>query len=448
MHVMNSFEEILAAVKEYCRQKLVAAAYNAFIDRIEPVSFDGVTALLATTSEFLVGIIEKRYLGILEEAFREIMGFKVTVVITVPEKKEEPVETPPPVTETTRAEPVLNSRVGNYSLTFDNFIVGSTNKFAHAAALAVATNPADTYNPLFIWGDSGLGKTHLLHAIRTEILHNHPDYDILLVDGETFTNEIITAIQNGTTAQLHDKYRAADVLLVDDIQFIAGKVSTQEEFFHTFNALYNAGKQIVLVSDRTPKEIKSLDDRLRSRFVMGLIADIQPPDFEMRVAIVRRKADLLGLDLSDDVAEYIANRLKTNIRQLEGAVKKLNAYRLLENIRPTIGAAQNAIKDILNELQPVPVTVDKIISEVARTYNTTPDMIRGTSRVANVAAARNVSMYIIREITGMSLKDIGSEFSGRDHSTVSYAIRTIVERMEEDMHLEETVEDIIKNVRT
>ena len=279
-------------------------------------------------------------------------------------------------------------------------------------------------------------------------MHNHPDYDILLVDGETFTNEIITAIQNGTTAQLHDKYRAADVLLVDDIQFIAGKVSTQEEFFHTFNALYNAGKQIVLVSDRTPKEIKSLDDRLRSRFVMGLIADIQPPDFEMRVAIVRRKADLLGLDLSDDVAEYIANRLKTNIRQLEGAVKKLNAYRLLENIRPTIGAAQNAIKDILNELQPVPVTVDKIISEVARTYNTTPDMIRGTSRVANVAAARNVSMYIIREITGMSLKDIGSEFSGRDHSTVSYAIRTIVERMEEDMHLEETVEDIIKNVRT
>ena len=266
------------------------------------------------------------------------------------------------------------------------------------------------------------------------------------MDGEKFTNEIISAIHDNTTAEFHNKYRAADVLLVDDIQFIGGKESTQEEFFHTFNTLYNAGKQIVLVSDRPPKEIKSLEERLRTRFEMGLTADIQPPDFETRVAIIRRKADLLGLEMPDEVAEYIANRLKNNIRQLEGAVKKLNAYRKLEGIQPVIGAAQNAIKDILNETQPVPV--EKILSEVARTYNTTADMLRGPSRRSNVSSARKVSMYVVREITGMSMEDIGSEFGGRDHSTVVYSINDMQKKLETDTRLRETVEDIIKNVRT
>ena len=226
---------------------------------------------------------------------------------------------------------------GSYALTFENFIVGSTNKFAHAAAQAVAANPSGAYNPLFIYGGSGLGKTHLLKAIQLEISRNQPQYNLVYVDGEKFTNEIINAIREGSTAEFHQKYRAADVLLVDDIQFIGGKESTQEEFFHTFNTLYQAGKQIVLASDRPPKEIKSLEDRLRTRFEMGLTADIQPPDFETRVAIIRRKADLLHLDMPDDVAEFIANHLKDNIRQLEGAVKKLDAYRLLEGIQPVLG---------------------------------------------------------------------------------------------------------------
>ena len=337
---------------------------------------------------------------------------------------------------------------GNYEFTFENFIVGSTNKFAHAAAQAVAANPSGAYNPLFIWGGSGLGKTHLLGTIQFEIHKNFPDYNIVYVDGEKFTNEIISAIHDNTTAEFHNKYRAADVLLVDDIQFIGGKESTQEEFFHTFNTLYNAGKQIVLVSDRPPKEIKSLEERLRTRFEMGLTADIQPPDFETRVAIIRRKADLLGLEMPDEVAEYIANRLKNNIRQLEGAVKKLNAYRKLEGIQPVIGAAQNAIKDILNETQPVPITVEKILSEVARTYNTTADMLRGPSRRSNVSSARKVSMYVVREITGMSMEDIGSEFGGRDHSTVVYSSNDMQKKLETDTRLRETVEDIIKNVRT
>ena len=334
---MNSFDELFAAVKDYCKERLAQATYNLFIDGITPVSFEDNVVTLTIRSEFLKGIVETRYVDLLRDAFKELLGFEVDIALVVPQA-EKPAAS-------------VQAR-GSYDFTFENFIVGSTNKFAHAAAQAVAANPSGAYNPLFIWGDSGLGKTHLLSAIQYEIQRNHPDYNIVYVDGEKFTNEIINAIHDGTTADFHNKYRAADVLLVDDIQFIGGKESTQEEFFHTFNTLYNAGKQIVLASDRAPKEIKSLEDRLRTRFEMGLIADIQPPDYETRVAIIRRKADSLGLDIPDEVAEYIANRLKTNIRQLEGAVKKLNAYRMLEGIQPVIGAAQNAIKDILSETQP------------------------------------------------------------------------------------------------
>ena len=431
---MSSFDEVFAAVKEYCKERLVLATYNLFIDGIEPVSFEGSVATLSVRSDFVKGIVETRYKDLLREAFKELLGFDIDVELTIPAPVEQaPAEVP---------------GGGNYEFTFENFIVGSTNKFAHAAAQAVAANPSGAYNPLFIWGGSGLGKTHLLGAIQFEIHKNFPDYNIVYVDGEKFTNEIISAIHDNTTAEFHNKYRAADVLLVDDIQFIGGKESTQEEFFHTFNTLYNAGKQIVLVSDRPPKEIKSLEERLRTRFEMGLTADIQPPDFETRVAIIRRKADLLGLEMPDEVAEYIANRLKNNIRQLEGAVKKLNAYRKLEGIQPVIGAAQNAIKDILNETQPVPITVEKILSEVARTYNTTADMLRGPSRRSNVSSARKVSMYVVREITGMSMDDIGSEFAGRDHSTVVYSINDMQKKLETDTRLRETVEDIIKNVRT
>ena len=241
--------------------------------------------------------------------------------------------------------------------------------------------------------------------------------------------------------------RVADLLLVDDIQFIAGKESTQEEFFHTFNSLHDAHKQIVIASDRPAKEIKSLEERLRTRFEWGLTADVQPPDFETRVAIVKRKAELLHLDLPEDVAEFIANHLKNNIRQLEGAVKKLNAYYMLEGIQPVISVAQNAIKDILNETQPVPVTIEKIIGEVSRTFNVSPADIRGTKRNANVASARRVAIYILREVTGMSMEEIGREFSGRDHSTIVYSLKTMERDMKNDQHLRETVSDIIKNVK-
>ena len=436
---MDSFNDVLTAAKDYCRQRLVDATYHLYIEGLEPVSFEGSgEVVLSVRNDFIGKIVGDRYLPLLREAFKAVLGFEVTVQLVVPAPPE--AEAPDAGSEDAPALPN-----GRYDLTFENFINGPSNQFAYAAAQAVAANPSGAYNPLFIYGNSGLGKTHLLCAIQFEIRKGHPDFNIVYVDCEKFTNEIITAIRGGTTEEFRRKYRAADVLLVDDIQFIAGKESTQEEFFHTFNTLHAAGKQIVLASDRPAKDIKSLAERLRTRFEWGLTADIQPPDFETRVAIIRRKAELLNLDIPDEVAEFIANHLKNNIRQLEGAVKKLNAYYLLEGISPVIGVAQNAIRDILSETQPVPVTIEKIIGEVARTYNVSPGDIRGPKRNSNVAAARRAAIYIVREITGMSMEDIGKEFGGRDHSTIVYAMKVIEKDLEKDQHLRETVSDIIKN---
>ncbi|MFV0413659.1 MAG: chromosomal replication initiator protein DnaA [Oscillospiraceae bacterium] len=432
---MDSIVDILDGVKEYCKERVAPATYDLFMADLEPVSFENGTVYIRTRSVFVKNVLEERYITMLKEGFKAFFGFDVEIELVVEEKMPEP-------------EAASSLSGGSYDYTFENFIVGQNNKFAHAAALSVAKNPSHSWNPLFIYGASGLGKTHLLFAIQYEIAKNNPNYKLSYVDGDRFTNEIITAIQEKSMNEFHNKYRTADVLLVDDVQFIGGKESTQEEFFHTFNTLFNAGKQIVLVSDRPPKEIKSLDDRLRTRFEWGLTADIQPPDFETRVAIIRRKASLLNLDIPDDVAEFIANHLKNNIRQLEGTVKKMNAYYLLEGIQPVIGAAQNAIKDILNETQPLPVTIEKITSEVARTYNVSPEDIRSRKRNANISTARMVAMYSVREITGISMEEIGSEFGGRDHSTVVYACNTISSRLETDTHMRETVEDIIKNVRS
>ena len=432
---MDSFNDVLAAAKAYCKERLVDATYSLYIDGLEAVSFEGSGKVtLAVRNDFICTIVRDRYTPLLKEALKAVLGFDVEVELVVPAAAE-PAPAPAPEPD------------GRYDFTFENFIKGPSNQFAYAAAQAVASNPSGAYNPLFIYGQSGLGKTHLLTAIQTEIKKNHPDYNIVYVDCETFTNDLITAIQAGRTEEFRQTYRPADVLLVDDIQFIAGKESTQEEFFHTFNTLHAAGRQIVLASDRPAKEIKSLEERLRTRFEWGLTADIQPPDFETRVAIIRRKAELFHLNMPDDVAEFIANHLKSNIRQLEGAVKKLNAYYLLEGIAPAVGVAQNAIKDILNETQPVPVTIEKIISEVARTYNVSPAEIRGMRRTANISAARQTAIYVVREITGMSMEDIGREFSGRDHSTIVYSMKAMEANLESDRRLKETVEDIIKNVR-
>ena len=444
---MDSFEELFSMVKEYCKTQMTEVAYKIWIKDIAPVSFDNDSVVLGVSSDFKKNIVTEKYKALLSKGFEQTLGFPVEVNIEVADddsqKQPEPV---PEVQGVKNVSPLLDS--GDYDYTFDTFIVGSSNKFAHAAALAVATHDTRNYNPLFIHGDSGLGKTHLLFAIMNEVKNRKPDSFVVYVKGEQFTNELIAAIKNQTTPEFREKYRKADYLLVDDIQFIAGRDSTQEEFFHTFNTLYESGKQIVLTSDRPPKEIKTLEDRLRTRFEMGLMADIQPADFETRIAIIQRKAELLHMDMPLDVEEYIANNLKSNIRQLEGAVKNIKANSLIYENKPvTILMAQNAIRDILNDSQPVPVTIGKIITEVARTFNVSEQDIKRNKREENISRDRQVAMYVIKDITQMSMAAIGDEFGGRDHSTVVYAISQTEKAMKTDSRLRETIEDITKNVK-
>ena len=328
---MESFMQVFNLVKETCHESISDVAFNLWIAPLEPVKFENGTAYLYIKSEFQKNIITDKYIKLLSNGFNQVLGFDVQIEILT-EESEEVKEKAVPVEldENTQTDGTMPN--GDYEYTFDTFIVGASNNFAVAACKAVASRQSGTYNPLFIYGPSGLGKTHLLMAIRHEIQKNTPDTNILYVNGETFTNEFITAIENETTNQFHTKYRNADILLVDDIQFVAGKERTQEEFFHTFNELHRNGRQIVLASDRPPKDIKTLEERLRTRFESGLITDITTPDFETRIAIIRRKAELLDIEIPDEVAEFIANRLKNNIRQLEGAVKKIKAYKLLAGL--------------------------------------------------------------------------------------------------------------------
>ena len=437
---MESFHEAWELICDYCKTRITDVAYKTWISRIEPVKLDFAegNAILKVPNEFHRQTLNRCYTSLLQDAFAEVFGEGIHICLTVPE--ESASEPEPEKKEVSSAD-------ADYEFTFDTYIVGSSNKFAHAASLAVAANPAGAYNPLFIYGNSGLGKTHLLYAISTDIKKNYPDRNLLYIKGDEFTNELLDSIRRGTPSEFRQKYRKVDVLLVDDIQFIAGKDSTQEEFFHTFNTLYEAKKQIVLTSDRPPKDIATLEERLLTRFEWGLTADIQPPDFETRIAIIKRKAELLGIDLPNNVIEYIANRLKNNIRQLEGTVKKMKAYYLLNGDALNLSTAQMAVSDIINNEQPVPVTVEKIIEEVARTYGTSPEDIRSSKRSANISNARQVAMYVVREITQMPMTSIGEEFGGRDHSTVVYAIQQVEKGMARDPKTKGTVEDIIKNIR-
>ena len=433
---MDSFEQAWEIVCGYCKSQITDVAYKTWFSRLKPVSldFDQGTAVIEAPNDFHKQTLLRCYSDLLQRALKNVFGENIGFQITVTEEKEiQPGENAP--------------QDDGYELTFETFVVGPSNRFAHAACQAVASKPAILYNPLFIYGNSGLGKTHLLSAVSKEFKNNFPNSSVVYVKSEDFTNEVIDAIAKGTTQALRAKYRSADLLLVDDIQFIGGKVSTQEEFFHTFNTLYEAKKQIVLTSDRPPRDIATLEDRMKNRFEWGLTADVQTPEFETRVAIIRRKAESFDFDIPENVCEYIANKLKNNIRQLEGAVKKLRAFHLLEGRPVNIVTAQTAISDIINNSQPTPVTVDKIIEEVARTYQVTPEDIRSQKRNAAVSKARQVAMYVVREITSMPMVEIGQTFGGRDHSTVVYALHQMEDRLEKEAHTKDTVEDIIKNIQ-
>ena len=437
-------------VENYVREyNISASAKELWLDALEPISMEGNVVTLATDTDFKRNTINSIYLEKLEEQFTIVLGNPIKVEIIIKDDI--------PTTETKfndiRNSRELTNKIDNIvhdnkvTYTFDNFIVGPSNNLAYAAAKAVSQKQHEKYNPLFIYGDSGLGKTHLLSAIQNEMTKNYPGINIIYISAETFTNEFLHSITANKTELFDEKYRNADALLIDDIQFIAGKEQTEEKFFHIVNELYKLNKAIVLTSDRPAKEIKSISDRLKTRFSSGLAADVRAPEYETRLAIIQRKADLLNFKIPDDVVDFIATKLKSNIRQIEGVVTKMNALYMVSQIKPTIVVAQNVIKDIVSDHQPIPITVDKIISEAAKIYNVDPDEIRSPKRNSPVSSARKVAIYVIQEITGLPYETIGQEFSGRDHSTVVYAIKNVKEMMAKDSNFRSVIEDLIKNIK-
>ena len=441
---MESFKDVWNLILDYCKEHVVDAAFRCFILPIEPISLSKGVATLYVKTVFNKSFIEDNYQDLLKEAFLNVCGFPVTFTILSGDDTEAAALNENRVMITGKGTSAVSKT--HYDYTFENFIVGPSNKFAHAAAMAVSITPGKAYNPLFIYGNSGLGKTHLLNAICYEIKDKYPNATIIFTTGEDFTNEFIGHVKNNTMQAFHDKYRNVDVLLVDDIQFIGGKDQTEEEFFHTFNALHEKGKQIVLTADKPPKDMPTLEDRIRSRFEWGLIADVQAPDYETRILIIKRKAELLNLELSNSVVEFIAEKIKKNIRQLESVVRKLNAYYLLDNIPPSIQIAQIAVLDVTSNNKPVQLTVEQIISEVARTTGVPESKITSSEKTGAVSSARKIAMYIIKEMTGLTNKEIGTYFSGRDYSTVIYGISSTKDRLATDASLSKMIEKIIKNV--
>ncbi len=423
-----------------------------WLDTLTPVEMNGNKVVLATDAEFKLETLYKFYLDKLETQFKNVIGFPITVEFVYQNNQN---NNPSIVTkfDNIRNDESLNNKIENMvndnkvTYTFDNFIVGPSNNLAFAAAKAVSKKQHEKYNPLFIYGDSGLGKTHLLSAIQNEMEKNFEGSNVIYISSETFTNEFLHSITANTTEHFDDKYRNADALLIDDIQFIAGKEQTEEKFFHIFNELYKLNKPIVLTSDRPAKEIKSISDRLKTRFSSGLAADVKAPEYETRLAIIQRKAEMLSFKIPDDVVDFIATKLKSNIRQIEGVVTKMNALYTVSEMKPTIVVAQNVIKDIVSDHQPVPVTVDKIITEVAKVYNVLPEDMKSAKRSANISNARKIAIYIIQDITGLPYETIGKEFGDRDHSTMVYAIKNVKENMERDSSYRSVIEDIIKNIK-
>lgn len=435
---MNSLNDIWAGVMEVLSQELTQTAVNTWFSDCTPVEIGDNTLVLHTSSDFKRSIIQSRFGDTICAALYELFSCPFELRVLAGDDELQDYREKKPSSEDM---PEMDG------YTFDRFVVGPSNKFAHAAAIAVSQNPGKIYNPLFIYGNSGLGKTHLLLAIGQSIRQSTPGAGIAYVKAEDFVNQMIKSIQTGATETFRQKYRSADLLLMDDIQFIAGKESTQEEFFHTFNCLYEAGKQIVITSDRPPLEMVKLDDRLRTRFEGGLLADVQPPDVETRMAIIRNKAAQFGMMLSDDVIKYIAENITSNVRQLEGVVKRLTAYRDILDDTITVDSVKRAIKDVIRTGTYIP-TPEVIIEETARYYQLTADDLRGQRRSKNTAMARQVSMYLMRNLTNLSLKDIGAEYEDRNHATVLSSIRKVEDLLRSDPGMAGTVRDITSNINS
>lgn len=429
---MNGPNDILKMALSIMEKTISPVTLSAWFDDAEVVSLAGDRLTLRASGQFKKEIIEQRFLTSLSEALAQLLGGPIQVAVIVGDEA-----------------PAENTLVGlsfDDEYTFEHFIVGSSNKFAHAAAIAVANSPAENYNPLFIYGQSGLGKTHLLHAIGNVIHKNHPNFRIIYVKGEDFTNELVTAIQDGDVQSFRGKYRMADLLLIDDIQFIAGKERTQEEFFHTFNALYESGKQLVLTSDRPPKEMNTLEDRMKTRFEWGLLADIQPPDLETRLAIINAKAMKLGFELPRDIMYQIAENLQSNVRQLEGTVKKIKAKHEL-NGEPIsaemVATVIEEVKSINPGLNPTPTM---ILQTVSNFYSMPVDQILANKRSKDTVRPRQMAMYLVRKLTNSSLPEIGKVF-GRDHTTVMHACNKIEDERKKSAELDDIIRTLIENIQ-
>lgn len=422
-------------------------SFDTWLAETRPVALQGNALLVTVPNEMVRDWLQSRYLPLVEQSLATVVGEEWSVRFVLPgaEGASGPAQPPPPAPEEARR--VEPASVLNPKYTFDRFVVGNSNRFAHAAAMAVAEAPAKAYNPLFIYGGVGLGKTHLMHAIGHNVQALHPFSKVVYVTSEKFTNDLINSIRDDRTVEFRNKYRNIDVLLVDDIQFLAGKERTQEEFFHTFNTLYEAQKQIVLSSDRPPREIPTLEDRLRSRFECGLITDIQAPDLETRIAILRKKAESEQLDLPHEVMLFLARQIHSNIRELEGALIRVIAYASLSGRPITPELAEEALKDIVPSAKPKPITVERIQEAVAEYFGLGLEDMKARRRTRTVAFPRQVAMFLARELTDLSLPRIGDAFGGRDHTTVIHAYEKIQETSRQDPSLERCLTTIIQRLQ-
>ncbi|MBL0385020.1 chromosomal replication initiator protein DnaA [Tumebacillus sp. ITR2] len=426
--------------------KLSKPSFETWFKATKPVSFESNTLIVSVPNDFARDWLESRYSHIIKDTLAALTMSEVAVKFVIPQVFDEslyensPKPVPPNATQNgTPGEEFVPSAL-NPKYTFDTFVIGAGNRFAHAASLAVAEAPAKAYNPLFIYGGVGLGKTHLMHAIGHYVLDSNPAAKVVYISSEKFTNEFINAIRDNRPIDFRNKYRNVDVLLIDDIQFLAGKEQTQEEFFHTFNALHEENKQIIISSDRPPKEIPTLEDRLRSRFEWGLITDIQPPDYETRIAILRKKAKAEALDIPNDVISHIANKIDTNIRELEGALIRVVAYSSLINRDLSAELAAEALKDIIPSNKPKQITIHDIQKAVGEHFDMKLEDFKAKKRTKAIAFPRQIAMYLARELTDFSLPKIGDEFGGRDHTTVIHAHEKIAKELQTDFTLRQTVE--------
>ncbi|MDO4315065.1 MAG: chromosomal replication initiator protein DnaA [Oscillospiraceae bacterium] len=436
---MNSVADVWDSVLQQLKKDLSETTIATWFDELEAVDIRGNTFILHCANDFKKGYIESLFLKNIKASLHDIFSTDFEIRI---------LDDPSFQEFSGGMSKRQNDRFTSDEFTFETFVVGPSNKLAYAASVAVAEHPAQNYNPLLIYGDSGLGKTHLIYAIANVIRNHSPRSKIAYVKGDDLTNELVDAIREGKTAEMREKYRQADLLLVDDVQFIAGKKQTQEEFFHTFNTLYESGRQIVLTSDRPPSEMTLLDDRLRTRFEWGLLVDVAPPDFETRLAIVKNKAALLGMELPDKISAYIAENVTANVRQLEGTINKILAYKDLLGSDADEETVTRAMQDILKRSSEYIPTPEAILEYISKYYSLDESVIRGQQRIRDAVAARQIAMYLIRSMTNLSLDEIGKVFDNRDHSTVLYSIQQVEKKMKKEPAFAETVKEIKTNINS